>query len=231
VHVVELKGFGDAPKPLDDGYGLQDQASLLRRWILAADLRDITLVGHSLGGGVALLTAMGLLEKPFARIRRLVLLAGIAYRQPVSPYLRLLATPGVGPLLLWALPRRRLIRAALRMAYHPSHPVDESLVEAYARPLRSLAGRRALSRSAAALFSAQVSLPSDGYSRIQVPSLLIWGREDPVVPLWVGERLASELRTAELKILEGCGHMPQEEAAEESLEVLLRFLDKTAQGA
>jgi len=171
---------------------------------------------------------MGLLEERPVRIRRLVLLAGTAYPQPISPYLRLLATPALGPLLLAVLPRRLLIRKALRMAYHPSHPVDEALVEAYARPLQSFAGRRALSRSTAGLISAQVHLQSTGYAKIRMPSLLVWGREDPVVPMWVGERLALDLPAAELHILEGCGHMPQEEAAEESLDVLLRFLEKTA---
>lgn len=228
VHVVELKGFGDAPKPLDDGYRPQDQAALLRRWILSEDLRDVTLVGHSLGGGVALLTAMGLVEERPVRVRRLALLAGIAYPQRISPYLRLLATPALGPLLLAVLPRRLLIRTALRMAYHPSRPVDESLVEAYARPLRSFAGRRALSRSTAGLLAAQLELQTSEYAKIRMPSLLVWGREDPVVPMWVGKRLASDLPEAELHILEGCGHMPQEEAAEESLDVLLRFLEKTA---
>ena len=114
------------------------------------------------------------------------------------------------------------------MAYHPSHPVEDFLVEAYTEPLRTFAGRRALSRSAAALFSAEAGHLAARYARVTVPSLLLWGREDRVVPLSVGRRLASEMPVAELEILERCGHMPQEEAAEESLEALFRFLERTA---
>ena len=227
VQIVELKGFGDAPKPRDDRYSPFDQASLLRRWILRHDLRDLTLVGHSLGGGVALLTTLALQAEDPLRIRRLVLLAGIAYPQPVSRYLRLLGRPLLGPLALRVLPRELVIRTALRRAYHPNHPVSEFHVTAYARLLRTSGGRYALSRSAAQLMTPELESVTERYREISVPCLLLWGRNDPVVPLWVGERLAKELPRGRLEIIPECGHMPQEERSEETLAFLRRFLEET----
>jgi pimeloyl-ACP methyl ester carboxylesterase len=227
VHLVELKGFGLAPKPRDQGYGPEDQAALLYRWILQSQLEDVTLIGHSFGGGVALLTALKARAEGSHRIRRLAIVAGIAYPQPIPRALKILARPVLGPLLLRLLPSRYVIRTALEMAYHPSNPVSESFVEAYAAPLRSAEARFSLSRAAAQLRPPESEALAGGFGGLDLPALLMWGRQDPVVPLWVGERLAGELPRAHLEIIEDCGHMPQEERPEESLRLLSAFLHRT----
>jgi pimeloyl-ACP methyl ester carboxylesterase len=66
------------------------------------------------------------------------------------------------------------------------------------------------------------------YREVDLPTLLLWGRDDPVVPLRVGQRLLVDLPNARLEVLDACGHMPQEEAAEESLHHLRRFLGESA---
>jgi pimeloyl-ACP methyl ester carboxylesterase len=222
-----MKGFGGAPKPRDDRYSPLHQADLVSRWILQNDLHDLTLVGHSLGGGVALLTTLALRARDPRSIRRLVILSGIAYPQPISRYLRLLGRPMMGPFLLRLLPTKTLIRMAMRRAYHPSHPVSEFHVEAYAGPLRTPEGRYALSRSAAQLMSLELASITARYREIAVPCLLLWGRNDPVVPVWVGERLAEALPRSRLEVLPQCGHMPQEEKAAAALARVTAFLKET----
>ena len=65
------------------------------------------------------------------------------------------------------------------------------------------------------------------YPEIRLPTLLLWGLGERVVPLWVAQRLASDLPNARLSLLEKCGHIPPEERPAESLSVLLEFLDQT----
>jgi len=65
------------------------------------------------------------------------------------------------------------------------------------------------------------------YPEIDVPTLLLWGRHDPVVPLEIGMRLERDLPNAQLHVLERCGHIPQEERPEDSFAVLTDFLDRT----
>src|SRR5919106_720766 len=71
VIAVDLKGFGQSDKPFDERYSVYDQAELLAQLIQEKDLRDLTLVGHSFGGGVALLLALEAKERLAGRISRL----------------------------------------------------------------------------------------------------------------------------------------------------------------
>ena len=65
------------------------------------------------------------------------------------------------------------------------------------------------------------------YPEIRTPTLLLWGRHDRAVPLWVGRRLAAELPVARLHVLERCGHLPAEELPEESWGAVKAFLNDT----
>ena len=62
------------------------------------------------------------------------------------------------------------------------------------------------------------------YQEVDMPTLLLWGRHDGVVPLSVGEKLESVLPRARLEVLEECGHLVPEEFPEDSLEIVLDFL-------
>ena len=64
------------------------------------------------------------------------------------------------------------------------------------------------------------------WRQIDTPALLLWGRHDHVVPLWVGERLSRELPRAELVVIERCGHIPPEERPEETLAHLRSVLTR-----
>ena len=62
------------------------------------------------------------------------------------------------------------------------------------------------------------------FPEIDLPTLLLWGRHDWVVPLNVAERLLAALPKARLEVMEDCGHLPPEELPKESLEIVLKFL-------
>ena len=98
VIAVDLKGFGQSDKPFDSRYSVFDQAELLAELIEEKDLRNLTLVGHSFGGGVALVLALEANQRLEGRIARLVLLDSIAYPQQIPVFFRLLDVPLVSPL-------------------------------------------------------------------------------------------------------------------------------------
>jgi len=225
VMLVDLKGFGRAPKPADSAYGPLDQAALVARLIEQRDLRHLTLMGHSLGGGVALVTARGLVRDGDGRLDRLVLVAAAAYDQRMPPFMKLADHPRLSSLLMGALSTRMVVRSVLRsIVYDPSR-VDDAQVRGYAAPLQSPGAVRALIECARQLLPEDLEALVATYPEIDVPTLLLWGREDPVVPLAIGQRLSRELPNAHLQVLDACGHLPAEERPDTSFAALEAFLD------
>jgi pimeloyl-ACP methyl ester carboxylesterase len=221
---LDLKGFGDAPRPRDGRYGPLDQADLLLEWIRRRDLWDATLVGHSLGGGIVLYAALRLLEEDPGRLRSLVIIAGAAYPQQIPKYIGLARLPILPRLALGLVPPRALLRRVLREISHPDARIPEEQVEGYAAPLDQAGTRYAILQAARQVLPRGLDEVVARYPRMTLPTLLLWGREDPVVPLSAGERLSRELPHAHLVVLERCGHLPQEERPAEGLAALLPFL-------
>lgn len=225
VVMLDMKGFGRAPKPDDGRYGPEHQAALVLRLIQERSLENLTVVGHSLGGGVALLTALGLLDRDAERLRRLIVVAGAAYDQKLPPFVKLADHPRVSSLLFRALGPERVVRLVLQSIVYDRAKVDDEQVRGYAAPLASADALRALIDSAKHIRPDGLERLNARYSELAVPSLIIWGRHDRVVPLWVGERLERDLPDARLRVLERCGHLPAEELPDESWAVLEAFLD------
>ncbi len=223
VILVDLKGFGRSPKPFDDRYSISDQARIVARFIKSQKLQDLSIVGHSLGGGVALLLAsseVGVREA----VSRLVLIDSAGYRQHLPFFLRTLRTPLVNRLALTLLPDEFNVKTALKAAYFDDAKISTEQLSEYARDLRTPEGRTALIRSAEQLFPKQLKSITSRYKDILVPVLIIWGAQDRVIPLRVAKQLATAIPNSRITVIENCGHMPQEETPEKILDELIGFL-------
>lgn len=210
VIALDLKGFGDSPKPTDRNYSIYDQAVLVHDLIDRLALRDVTLVGHSLGGGVALATALKLEQQ--GELRRLVLIDSIGYEQRFPAFVTLLKTPLLGYLSVHLLPARLQVRALLRAAFHDPARIEDAAVETYARGLRTPEGKHAILQSARQIVPKDLATLTANYPTIRAPALILWGREDTITPLQVGRRLHDALPNSRLVVLDGVGHIPHEEA-------------------
>ena len=226
VVLVDMKGFGSAPKPDDGQYGPRHQAELIYRLILQADLQRVTLIGHSLGGGVALDTALRLLDSEPGRLKRLILVASAAYKQRMPLFVALAKYRRLASTALRILGTQFVIRHVLKSIVFDPSEVSDDQVLGYAKPLSSPEAHRALIDTALAIIPPDLEKLTARFEELDVPTLVLWGRQDRVVPLWVGERLADKLPDAKLQVLENCGHMPAEELPKESWEALQAFLDQ-----
>lgn len=224
VIVIDLKGHGRSPKPRDDAYSLFDQADLVAAFILDQDLRNVTLVGNSFGGGVALVTAGRLIDEGNGRLERLVLLDSVAYPQRLPFYVAILRVPLIGPLAMSLLSPRKAVEMVLEKTFYDDDAIPEDAIEEYARALREPGGRHALIQTAR-LVTKNMEKLTDTYARIDVPTLIVWGRDDEIVPLRVGRRLQRELPDADLRIIPECGHAPQEECHTRVLPLIEAFLE------
>jgi pimeloyl-ACP methyl ester carboxylesterase len=116
VIAVDLKGFGQSDKPFDSHYSVLDQADLIAQLIEEKDLHDLTLVGHSFGGGVALFLALEADDRLQGRLSKLVLLDSIAYPQNIPVFFRMLDMPLVSQIGMRMVPPTEQTRMALRIA-------------------------------------------------------------------------------------------------------------------
>ena len=228
VVLVDMKGFGAAPRPDDGRYAPTDQAELVLRLIRERELRDLTLVGHSLGGGVALLTALRLMAETPGILDRLVIVAGAAYLQRMPPFVGLARRNRLAGALMRVLGAHFVVRQVLRTIVYDAGTITQQQVEGYANPLRGPDATRVLIETALQIVPPDLAAYAARYRTLDVPALLLWGSHDRVVPLDVGRRLVRELPRAHLAILARCGHLPAEERPEESLRLLEIFLDGSA---
>ena len=226
VILIDLKGSGRSPKPVDDRYSVYDQAEMLSAFIVEEGLDDLTLVGHSLGGGVALAATLALGHER-RRLARLILIDTVAYRQRFPAFIRLLRAPVLGPLVLWLVPATLQVSTILRFAYHNPSKVTRGAIEVYAGPLRSPEARHTLIRTAREIIPRDVDAFVQSYASIELPTLIVWGRDDPVVPLEVGDKLHRAIRGSKLVVIGECGHLPHEERPAEVVKLTCAFLHGT----
>jgi len=224
VIAVDLKGFGQSDKPFDGRYSVYDQAELLAQLIEDKDLRNLTLVGHSFGGGVALLLALEANQRLDGRITRLVLLDSIAFPQNIPVFFRLLDVPLVSQLGVRMVPPSVQTRLALQIAYFDDSKIDPEEVELYAAPLKTAAGKHAIIYSARQIVPEDIAELSERYKTMELPTLILWCDHDRIVPLEVGIKLRRTLPNSTLRLVEDCGHMPQEEQPVSTLSQILGFI-------
>ena len=221
--LIDLKGFGKSAKPEDDYYSLQNHADAVYELILKNDWRRLTLIGNSYGGALALLLAGRLEESGPSRLLKLVLIDAAAYKEYLPGYVKLMRTL-LGTLMIFLLPARLSVRFVLNLSCFDRGEITEEQVAAYAGPLGDPGAREAL------LQTVRQCIPPDAdelvtkFKSISVPTLILWGRHDKVIPLKVGELLNQALPNSVLEVVEECGHMPQEEQPEKTITRISEFL-------
>lgn len=221
--LIDFKGSGKSPKPLDTAYSIHDKADEVYNLILEEDLRNLTLVGNSLGGGIALLVALRLTQEDPGRLSKLVLIDSAGAKQMLPIHLRLLRS-FLGTAILYLTPPSIAARMTLRMCYHDRKKVTKADVTAYAAPFVSREARHALLQTARQCVPPNTEELISELSRITVPTFILWGREDKVIPIEVGESLHQLIPNSKLEVLEECGHIPQEEKPEETVALISEFL-------
>jgi pimeloyl-ACP methyl ester carboxylesterase len=201
---VDLPGFGRSGKRGDLDYSLAGHVRFLDRLLDALELDRVRLCGHGWGAAVGLAWASA---QP-ARVERLVvidavpLLRGFRWRGPA----RLVRMPLVGPIAVGAATKPILRRASRRASAGPG-PMPEPFVANVAESfdLGTERATLALLRSATpeALAQAGASLGA-----VTAPALVLWGEQDPYIPVRFGAGYAATLGDATLEVVENAGHWP-----------------------
>jgi pimeloyl-ACP methyl ester carboxylesterase len=229
VIAPDLIGHGDSATPRGD-YSLGAHAAAIRDLLTAIGIESATVVGHSLGGGVA----MQFFWQSPHRVERLVLVSSGGLGHEVSPLLRGAALPGAS-LLLRAATRPRVLDGldALADRLETRGSGRAVAVRAIARALRPLgaAGAREAFlqtlRSVIDIRGQRVSARDRLYLLGPVPSMIVWGERDRTIPIEHGRAAHEAIAHSVFRTLPRAAHFPHLEDPEGLARVLAEFIATT----
>lgn len=219
----DLPGFGLTGPRTDADYSIDTYVRFVLSMLDQLGVAHCVLAGNSLGGQIAWQTAYAQPD----RVRQLVLVDAAGYPmapQQLPPGFRLARTWPANVLLEWFLPRG-LVLASVRNVFGDSSRVTPDMVDRYYDMTLRAGNRQALVQRLA-------SPDIDQSSRIRalrVPTLIVWGALDQLIPLQFGRQFARDIPGSQLVVLEGLGHVPQQEDAVRSVAEVQRFLGVTPQ--
>jgi pimeloyl-ACP methyl ester carboxylesterase len=226
VLAPDLFGHGASAKPMGD-YSLGAHAATLRDLIDRLEVDRVTLVGHSLGGGIAMQFCYLFPD----RVDRLVLVASGGLGRAVSPLLRSAALPGaelVLPLIASAWVRERgqaLGRVLAKVGWRASSDTSEawqgfvSLADAESRRA-FLATTRAVVDPGGQTVTAHDHLPLT----VEIPTLIVWGTRDRMIPTWHAATAQQSFPGSRVELFEGAGHFPHLDEPERFAHLLGGFI-------
>jgi pimeloyl-ACP methyl ester carboxylesterase len=226
VIVPDLPGHGDSDAPVGD-YSIGAYANTLRDLLEVLEVGPATIVGHSLGGGIAMQFSYQFPE----RIQRMVLVSSGGLGREVSPLIRAAALPGaelVVPLIASG-PVRAVARTLGAALTAVGRPADTDLREA-ATSVGSFADpatRQAFLGTVRSLIDPRgqrVSASDKLYLAEDIPTLIVWGARDSIIPLAHGRAAVAAIPGSRLELFEASGHFPQLDEPERFAALLSAFV-------
>jgi len=208
--VPDLFGHGESAKPVGD-YSLGAHAATLRDLLDRLGIEQVSLVGHSLGGGIAMVFSYLFPE----RVDRLVLVASGGLGREVSPLLRSATLPGaeyVLPVIASGWMRDRMASAGRLLGsvgLRPGRDLTEvwdgftSLGDADTRRA-FLATTRAVIDPGGQTVNAHDYLPD----ATPIPTLVVWGTKDRMIPAWHAASATASMANCRVELFQGAGHFP-----------------------
>jgi pimeloyl-ACP methyl ester carboxylesterase len=207
VYALDQIGFGHSDKPLLE-YKISTFVDFLQAFMQSQNLSKATLVGNSLGGWIAIDFAARHPEM----VDKLVLVdsAGLPFGKPLTVDLNPASLEDMRTLLNSIFYDRKMV-------------TEEFALQAFTNHVRNNDGYT-IQRTLAGF--AQNQFEDAKLSTIHAPTLVVWGRQDELIPVSSGEKLRNGIPGAKLVVFEQCGHVPQLEKPAEFNQALFDFLGK-----
>lgn len=228
VIAPDLLGHGESAKPMGD-YSLGAFASGLRDLLGVIGVERATVVGQSLGGGVAMQLAYQYPEL----VDRLVLVCSGGLGREVNWMLRILTLPGAEAVMPVIFPRFLADRGNDVNRFLHDRGIRAPHIGEMWRAYASLSGaenRGAFLKTLRSVIDPggqTVSAMDRLYLAASVPTMIIWGDQDPIIPIEHGRAAHDAIGDSRFEVMEGCGHFPHVEQPRRFVELLRDFIDTT----
>ncbi|ARK31797.1 alpha/beta fold hydrolase [Halalkalibacter krulwichiae] len=216
VIALDLPGFGKSEKSKSFIYSFRNYANVITACIEHFQLKNVIICGHSMGGQVALYTAQLIPKK----VSKLILLCSSGYLKRAK---KTLIYCSYLPFFKYYVKRyidSKDVKKSLENVFYNRDLITDELMQEYVTPLREKNFPISLLRL---LRYREGDLTTDQLKQIQIPTLLIWGEEDRVVPVTIGKRLVEDLPQARLITYHETGHLVTEERPEDVYNEILTY--------
>jgi pimeloyl-ACP methyl ester carboxylesterase len=208
VYAPDLPGYGGS-QPLDGDYFIPELSDFVDRFARSLGLEEFHLVGHSLGGGIALDYA---LKSPH-KIKKLVLVSSLCLGREIAFWVRLLSIPallrflgsavmGVFKGITWVI-KTLLIPVEFIIPLSPASMIIGGSITTFKEQTLVLAHR---------------------LSEVVMPTLLVWGAKDPIVPVRHAYTSAQVIPDCQVKVFEKRGHNVHRDELKQFSSILTGFL-------
>jgi pimeloyl-ACP methyl ester carboxylesterase len=221
LYSLDLMGSGLSEKPQNQTYSIDTHVAQLGKLIEDFHLDNAILIGHGVGAAIA---AVYTIRNP-AKVRKLVVMNAPLYPGYSATGLWLLKLPLVGGMLAkdWFLQR------TLRGGVTKPESLQGSVIDMYLRPYHDDPGAFPVLLKQVKELNLDPVLEKEvvpALPKLQVPTLVVWGANDPYVPLDFGKKIDAELPNNEFTVILNTAHYELEERPEEVRAVIKEFLDK-----
>lgn len=217
---LDLPGFG-LTGPFPDGdYRMSHYSAFLAHVLDQLQVPRAVVAGNSFGGQLAWQFA---LDHP-QRVERLVLVDAAGYPRNATSIpigFRLAQIPALAPLMANLLPRQ-MIEASIRNVYGDPTKVSDELIDRYYELTLRAGNREALRQR---FIQAEAGQGFTRIAELKVPTLIIWGGRDELIPPDNAERFKRDIQGSRLVLFDDLGHVPQEEDPARTVAVLMGFLE------
>ena len=217
---LDLPGFG-LTGPFPDGdYRMSHYSAFLTHVLDQLQVPRAVVAGNSFGGQLAWQFA---LDHP-QRVERLVLVDAAGYPRNATSIpigFRLAQIPALAPLMANLLPRQ-MIEASIRNVYGDPSKVSDELIDRYYELTLRAGNREALRQR---FIQAEAGQGFTRIAELKVPTLIIWGGRDELIPPDNAERFKRDIQGSRLVLFDDLGHVPQEEDPARTVAVLMGFLE------
>jgi pimeloyl-ACP methyl ester carboxylesterase len=227
IYLIDLVGFGDTPFVENWDYTIESQARLLYKFLKKKGLDKVTLIGHSYGGGVALLLLIILTElMEESLVESLVLIGPACYPQKFPFFLRF---PCEKPLLykifMFLIPKKVLAITMLKKIYVNKDAITKEKIARYASFNKYGNNVNGIIHTVKNILPKNHEIVIEKIKHINVRTLIIWGDQDFVIKKKHILRLHQDLLDSELVIVENAGHVVHEEKADVVFKAIDNFLE------
>lgn len=205
IWALDQKGFGLSDKPASSEYSLKAQARLIKEFMDKKHVKKAVLVGSSMGGAV-LINFATLYPQ---RAEKIILIDSAGYQKgpprwiasaPLKPFLKMFVRATALNKTIFTLTARR--------AYYNNKIITPELIDGYYLPLRTPGAEDVLYEMVS---QNDLPLVRNKIKKVKAPTLIIWGKEDKIIPVKNAYWFHRDIKRSRLVIIEKCGHSPQEE--------------------